>query len=157
MLLAIAVINDPDLIFLDEPTTGLDPQARRNFWELIRGIKARGKTVILSTHYMDEAYQLCDDIAIMDHGRIIARGSPTTLLSKYFKESILELPSESVRGLAVGLPVTERGGRIEITTANVGQDLRTLLNAGVSLTHLMVRPPTLEDLFLHLTGKELRA
>ncbi|MBE2294199.1 MAG: ABC transporter ATP-binding protein, partial [Phycisphaerales bacterium] len=76
LLLAIALVNDPELIFLDEPTTGLDPQARRNFWKLIDRIKARGKTILLTTHYMEEAYQLCDQIAIMDHGRIIAQGTP---------------------------------------------------------------------------------
>jgi ABC-2 type transport system ATP-binding protein len=80
LLLALALVNDPDVLFLDEPTTGLDPQARRNFWELVRGIKARGKTVLLTTHYMEEAHALCDRVAIMDRGRIVAEDSPGALL-----------------------------------------------------------------------------
>src|ERR1700722_1046932 len=82
--LAIALVNDPAILFLDEPTTGLDPQARRNFWELIQSIKARNKTIILTTHYMDEAELLCDEIAIMDRGRLIARGGPRQLLQEHF-------------------------------------------------------------------------
>ena len=92
LLLAIALVNDPALIFLDEPTTGLDPQARRNFWELIQSIKARRKTVILTTHYMEEAELLCDEIAIMDNGKIIAQGTPRNLLNEHFAEVLLELP-----------------------------------------------------------------
>ncbi|MCC9004240.1 MAG: ABC transporter ATP-binding protein, partial [Candidatus Competibacter sp.] len=92
LLLAIALINDPELLFLDEPTTGLDPQARRNFWELVHRIKARGKTLLLTTHYMEEAYHLCDQIAIMDHGRIIAQGTPRELLAAHFDDVVLQLP-----------------------------------------------------------------
>src|SRR6202789_1997984 len=94
LLLAIALVNDPAILFLDEPTTGLDPQARRNFWELIQSIKARNKTIILTTHYMDEAELLCDDIAIMDGGHIIARGGPRQLLQEHFEEVLLELPRQ---------------------------------------------------------------
>src|ERR1700739_776323 len=94
LLLAIALVNDPAILFLDEPTTGLDPQARRNFWELIQSIKARKKTIILTTHYMDEAELLCDDIVIMDKGRIIARGGPRQLLQENFEEALLELPPQ---------------------------------------------------------------
>jgi ABC-2 type transport system ATP-binding protein len=93
LLLAIALVNDPQVVFLDEPTTGLDPQARRNFWDLINRIKALGKTVLLTTHYMEEAYRLCDAIAIMDHGRIIAQGPPSRLLSEHFADVVLELPA----------------------------------------------------------------
>src|SRR6056297_2855441 len=96
LLLAIALINDPSVLFLDEPTTGLDPQARRNFWHLIDDIKREGKTVILSTHYMEEAYVLCDEIAIMDHGQIIAFGSPDDLLSQRFNGVIMQLPAEAL-------------------------------------------------------------
>ena len=86
LLLAVALVNDPDLIFLDEPTTGLDPGARRDFWELVQAIKKRGKTVVLTTHYMDEAQVLCDDIAVVDQGRIIEQGSPTALISRHFPD-----------------------------------------------------------------------
>src|SRR5579862_859405 len=107
LLLAIALVNDPAILFLDEPTTGLDPQARRNFWELIQSIKARNKTIILTTHYMEEAELLCDDIAIMDRGRIIARGPPQRLLREHFAEVLLELPRrdfpETARSLALRL------------------------------------------------------
>ena len=96
LLLAIALLNDPEILFLDEPTTGLDPQARRNFWQLIRDIKAEQKTVALTTHYMDEAYQLCDEIAIMDRGRIIAQGSPQQLLKSHFENSVISLPLDHI-------------------------------------------------------------
>ena len=109
LLLAIALVNDPELIFLDEPTTGLDPQARRNFWELVQGIKARGKTIVLTTHYMEEAYLLCDDIAIMDKGQVIARGSPQKLLAEHFNDSALELPLAELAGKT--LPFAHAQGR----------------------------------------------
>ena len=86
LLLAIALVNDPEVLFLDEPTTGLDPQARRNFWDLVQGAKAQGKTIVLTTHYMEEAHLLCDALMIIDHGKIIASGSPTALLAGHFDE-----------------------------------------------------------------------
>jgi ABC-2 type transport system ATP-binding protein len=91
LLLALALVNDPDILFLDEPTTGLDPQARRNFWELVRSIKARGKTVLLTTHYMEEAYVLCDRVAIMDRGRIVAEDAPDALLRAHGCASLDEV------------------------------------------------------------------
>jgi ABC-2 type transport system ATP-binding protein len=157
LLLAIALVNDPDLVFLDEPTTGLDPQARRNFWELVRDIKARGRTVVLTTHYMEEAYLLCDEIGIMDHGRLIARGSPQQLLAEHFNDAVLELPAQELAGRSLPWPVAVRNGLAEIMTADVNGALQQLLAAGVSLAQLKIRPRTLEDLFLELTGKELRA
>lgn len=157
MLLAIALVNDPDLLFLDEPTTGLDPQARRNFWDLVQAIKARGKTVVLTTHYMEEAYLLCDDIAIMDHGHIIARGTPQQLLADHFNDSVLELPAAELDGRTLDLPVVRRADRVEIMSADVNGAVQKMLAAGLSLAQLKIRPRTLEDLFLHLTGTELRA
>ena len=163
LLLAVALVNDPAILFLDEPTTGLDPQARRNFWELIQSIKARNKTVILTTHYMDEAELLCDDIAIMDRGHIIARGGPRQLLQEHFEEVLLEIPRQDFP--AAGIPDTARGlvtkvidssDRVEIATHDVETTLRTLMDAHVPLKNLRIRPPNLEDLFLELTGKELR-
>ncbi len=101
LLLAVALINDPAIVFLDEPTTGLDPQARRRFWELVQSIKAQRKTVILTTHYMEEAQLLCDDIVIVDHGRIIAQGTPPQLLAEYgvanLEELFLKLTGEALR------------------------------------------------------------
>jgi ABC-2 type transport system ATP-binding protein len=157
VLLAIALVNDPELLFLDEPTTGLDPQARRNFWDLIREIRAEGKTIVMTTHYMEEAYALCDDIAIMDHGRVIARGSPQRLLSQHYNDVVVELPHAAVAGRDWPFPVVQAGERAEIMTADVNATVGTLLAGGVSLAELKVRPRTLEDLFLELTGKELRA
>jgi ABC-2 type transport system ATP-binding protein len=158
LLLAIALVNDPSILFLDEPTTGLDPQARRNFWELIKGIKARNKTIILTTHYMDEAEILCDDIAIMDGGHIIARGGPRELLQQHFAEVLLELPRQEFPEAARQLPlkIIDSNDRVEIATQDVETTLRTLLDARVPLKNLRIRPPNLEDLFLELTGKELR-
>ncbi len=159
LLLALALVNDPQVLFLDEPTTGLDPQARRNFWDLVHAIKARNKTIILTTHYMEEAYFLCDIIAIMDHGRIIAMGSPEKLLKEHFEDVVLELPREVFTLDPATLPfqVIEHRERMEISTADVDGTLQFLLKAGVPLKHLRVRPRDLDDLFLELTGKELRA
>ncbi len=159
LLLAIALVNDPKLIFLDEPTTGLDPQARRNFWELVQSIKARKKTIILTTHYMEEAELLCDEIAIMDRGRVIAQGTPRNLLREHFDEVMLELPRQEFPEAARGLPLKliEASDRIEITTNDLDGTLRTLMDAHIPLQDLRIRPPNLEDLFLELTGKELRA
>lgn len=157
VLLAIALVNDPEIVFLDEPTTGLDPQARRNFWELMRGIKAEGKTVILTTHYMEEAYELCDEIAIMDRGRIIAQGSPQSLLAEHFQDSVIELPTALVTAWQGRIAFADRGEMSELTTADVAGTLADLSAAGVPLAQLRIRPPTLEDLFLKLTGKDLRA
>jgi ABC-2 type transport system ATP-binding protein len=159
VLLAIALANDPRVIFLDEPTTGLDPQARRNFWDLVQSIKAEGRTVLLTTHYMEEAYLLCDEIAIMDRGRIIAEGPPSRLLQEHFDDVILELPRADFPGdpAAFPLPVLVAADRVEISTGDVEGALRTLLERGVPLRQLRIRPRNLEDLFLELTGRELRA
>jgi ABC-2 type transport system ATP-binding protein len=159
LLLAIALVNDPKVLFLDEPTTGLDPQARRNFWDLIRSIKARNKAIILTTHYMDEAQLLCDEVAIMDRGRIIAQDTPQQLLRQHFAEVLLELPRESFPSAArtLRLELTTRNENVEITTNNLESTLRLLLDAQVPLNDLRIRSPNLEDLFLKLTGKELRA
>ena len=157
MLLALALVNDPAILFLDEPTTGLDPQARRRFWELVRGIRARGKTVLLTTHYMEEAYVLCDRVAIMDHGRIIAEGAPDQLLAQHFREVVLLVPRRDL-GDPAGLPfpVLDAGEFAEIVTADVEQALDALRARGVPLARVQVRPRTLEDLFLELTGRHLR-
>ena len=159
LLLALALVNDPEILFLDEPTTGLDPQARRNFWELIRAIKARKKTVVLTTHYMEEAFLLCDRIAIMDHGKIIADGPPNKLLARHFHDVILQLPKEDVHisPAELGLELHEAGDHVEIQTADVDRTLQLLMEKQVPLAHLQIRARTLEDLFLELTGKELRA
>jgi ABC-2 type transport system ATP-binding protein len=158
VLLAIALVNDPDIVFLDEPTTGLDPQARRNFWELVRLIKGRGKTLLLTTHYMEEAYELCDEVAIMDRGRVIAQGEPDHLLKKHFDGVTIELPKEDFRAPSTVLPgkVVERGDTIEVLTSDVDGALAALTGAGTRFARLKVRARTLEDLFLELTGRELR-
>ena len=157
LLLAIALVNDPDILFLDEPTTGLDPQARRNFWNLIETIKAEGKTIVLTTHYMDEAYILCDEIAIMDHGKIIAQGSPKDLLEAHFNDVILQLPANDLpEDLLTDTKVHRTKGLIEITTHDVNRTIEELLANNISLARLQVRSRNLDDLFLELTGKELR-
>jgi ABC-2 type transport system ATP-binding protein len=158
LLLAIALVNDPAVLFLDEPTTGLDPQARRNFWELIQSIKARNKTIILTTHYMDEAELLCDEIAIMDRGRIIAQGGPRRLLQEHFEEVLLELPRADFPAGArhLALKIIDSSDRVEIATQDLDTTLRCLMDAQVPLRNLRIRPPNLEDLFLELTGKDLR-
>jgi ABC-2 type transport system ATP-binding protein len=158
LLLAIALVNDPSVLFLDEPTTGLDPQARRNFWDLVQSIKAQRKTIILTTHYMEEAELLCDEIVILDRGRIVAQGPPRRLLREHFAEVLLELPRQEFPQAARGLPlrILDASDRVEITTDDLEGTLRTLLAAQVPLSNLRIRPANLEDLFLELTGTELR-
>lgn len=155
MLLGIALVNDPELVFLDEPTTGLDPQARRNFWDLIGKIKAEGKTVILTTHYMDEAELLCEQIAIMDHGKVIALDSPGRLLSTNFEGALIRIP---VADAAVAVPdgAVVRDGNLEIETDDVEAGIRSIMDHGISLEGLSIHTADLDDLFLKLTGTSLR-
>ena len=129
LLLAIALVNDPAVLFLDEPTTGLDPQARRNFWELVESIKARRKTIILTTHYMEEAELLCDEIVIMDHGRIVAQGPPRRCCRSTSRKCMLELPRQDFPAAAreLELNLIEGGDRIEISTHDLEGTLRALM------------------------------
>ncbi len=160
LLLAIALINDPQIVFLDEPTTGLDPQARRNFWRLVNDIKQEQKTLVLTTHYMEEAYELCDQIAIMDHGRIIAQGSPRALLKKHFDHSVICLPDHAVPESLdrdTALKLHRVNGQVEILSDDINATIQQLIAQQVPLTHLQIRSRTLEDLFLELTGRELRS
>ena len=157
LLLALALINDPEIIFLDEPTTGLDPQARRNFWQLIKNIKAQNKTVILTTHYMDEAEQLCDEVVIMDNGKIIESGTPNQLLAKHFQNVFIYLPKEQVpQALIETNQWLVENDRVEITTQQVEETISLLIAAKVPLDGLQVKSPNLDDLFLKLTGHSLR-
>ena len=162
VLLAIALVNDPDIIFLDEPTTGLDPQARHNFWQLIHKIKQQNKTIVLTTHYMDEAYELCDEIIIMDHGKIIAQGTPRDLLAEHFNDVVVQIPvSPALDKLMISsggaeLKVSRQPDGVEICSSDVNQTVELLLAANISLSGLQIRPRTLDDLFLELTGKGLR-
>jgi ABC-2 type transport system ATP-binding protein len=156
MLLGIALVNDPDLLFLDEPTTGLDPHARRNFWSLVEGIKAQGKTVILTTHYMDEAEYLCDDIIVMDHGRIIESGRPRELLLKHFGEAVIRVPEAAVpAGTTFGCPPSSGEGFAAFSCADTDATLRELVAKGVDLSGILVERRNLDDLFLKLTGSGL--
>ena len=158
LLFAIALINDPRLLFLDEPTTGLDPQSRRNFWGLIEEVRGRGKTLVLTTHYMEEAQRLCDEILIADYGRVIARGKPTALVQEQFPASVVRLPVGAWpqgRSLPEGCEV--RNGYIELFSEEVPTLLETLDQTGADLSELRVETPNLEDLFLKLTGHALRS
>ncbi len=159
LFLAVALVNKPKLVFLDEPTTGLDPQARRNFWDLVRRIQSDGTTVILTTHYMDEAQILCDEIAIMDVGQIITQGNPAALLQEHYQSVIIELPLEDVSGDLDSIEhrVLETQGLIEISTNDVNRSLEMLATHVSGLNRMKIRQPNLEDLFLDLTGHSLRA
>ncbi len=159
LLLAVALVNEPRLVFLDEPTTGLDPQARRNFWSLVQKIRGTGTTVILTTHYMDEAQVLCDTIAIMDEGRIIAEGSPDALLRERYRGLIIEMPLADVSGDLSELEhrVLEDRGVVEIVSRDVTASLAALTPEVTDLNHIKIRQANLEDLFLDLTGHSLRA
>ena len=157
LLLALALINDPELIFLDEPTTGLDPQARRNFWDLVNLVKSRKKTIVLTTHYMEEAYALCDEIAIMDKGRIVSQGTPAYLLSEHFGDVVLQIPATDAGNklLESGLGAVAAGDQLEIRTNSLHHTLQLLMKNGVNLDRLRIRAWTLEDLFINVTGKKL--
>ena len=166
LALAMALVNDPELVFLDEPTTGLDPQARRSLWEVVRRMKAEGRTVMLTTHYMDEAEALCDRLAIMDHGRVIATGTPASLIAELAIPSVVELtfegPSPDPAAFAgrLGQAVEWRGDRWEIPTPDPKALLPRLLEAAeagaVPFQQVHIRRATLEDVFLHRTGRSLR-
>ena len=157
-LLALALINRPELLFLDEPSTGLDPQARRNLWDLIQGIKAEGKTIILTTHYMEEAQYLCDEVAIMDYGKIIAQGTPDALIRRYSRGITVVLPRHrfALQADHFPLPFHEVKDTIEIKTDDVNQCLEQLIAHNVDLSDISVRSPNLETVFLNLTGRKLR-
>jgi ABC-2 type transport system ATP-binding protein len=157
-LLAMALINQPELLFLDEPSTGMDPQARHNLWDLIQQIRQDGKTIILTTHYMEEAQYLCDEIAIMDYGKIIARGTPQELIKQFSPEMTVILPASSL-GHALGqlpLPYRRVHDTVEIKTSDVNSCLDLLISQNVDLSDLMVQSPSLESVFLNLTGRQLR-
>lgn len=157
-LLALALINQPELLILDEPSIGLDPQARHNLWDLVRKIKKEGKTIFLTTHYMEEAQHLCDEIAIMDYGKIIARGTPKELIRQFSPEMTVVLPKECFDRSPdyLGLPYRNVAESIELKTEDVNSCLNQLLSQNIDLTDLTVRSPSLETVFLTLTGRNLR-
>jgi ABC-2 type transport system ATP-binding protein len=159
LLLAVALVNRPRLIFLDEPTTGLDPQARRNFWDLVQNLRTQGASIVLTTHYMDEAQVLCDEIAIMDAGKIVTQGSPDALLRERYKGLIIEFPVTDVTSALDDIEHTvyENLGIVEVVTSDVSASLQQLSPHVQNLNHIKIRQPNLEDLFLDLTGHTLRA
>jgi ABC-2 type transport system ATP-binding protein len=163
---ALALVNEPEVLFLDEPTTGLDPQARRSLWDLVLSLKAAGTTVLLTTHYMEEAEQLCDRLAIMDHGKVLVLGTVEQLIADRFKE--LSVRFDALPGLddtrLAALPgvsrVMHEDGSVALYTADVSATIGGLLSVaselGTEPANLMVRRATLEDVFLDLTGRALR-
>ena len=156
MLLGLAIIPRPDMVFLDEPTTGLDPQARRNFWELIRRIKAEKTSILLTTHYMEEAEILCDQIAILDHGTLLEIDTPGQLLSNHFDGVLVSVPHGGRKGIPLEGAVY-KDDKLEIMTDHLDRTMRELLDNGLNLEGLSIKKPTLDDLFLKLTGSSLRA
>jgi ABC-2 type transport system ATP-binding protein len=164
--LALALVNDPDVIFLDEPTTGLDPQARRNVWGIIESLGEQEKTIFLTTHYMEEAEQLCDRVGIIDHGKIIALDTPRNLISNANLESAVEVTcrnenADTIFSNIVGVTkVTREGNRYILQTKESSSILRelTLLadEKKLQLEGMSVRQGTLEDVFLLVTGRKLR-
>jgi ABC-2 type transport system ATP-binding protein len=159
LFLAIALANDPELIFLDEPTTGLDPQARRHLWDIVHHIKLNKKTIILTTHYMEEAELLCDQIAIMDLGKIIALGVPADLIKSKNNGHLVIIPMDDIdeRKLKdIPWKWNKSQDKIEIHTNNINECIEILINKGIDLSSLTVRSQNLEDLFIELTGKKLR-
>jgi ABC-2 type transport system ATP-binding protein len=165
LFIALALINDPDLVFLDELTTGLDPQSRRTIWELVRGIRDRGKTVFLTTHLMEEAERLCDRVAIIDHGRIVDIDTPARLVARHCPERAIELTAadeaaaDRFRAIAGVDAVTRLGTRF--TIRGRGDDLVSDVIQCLSEHHIRVTDfrtviPTLEDVFLSVTGHSIR-
>lgn len=164
--IALALVNDPELVFLDEPTTGLDPQARRSLWDLIKGLQARGKSVMLTTHYMEEATELCDRVAIMDHGHILEMGAVPDLIGRRFKERAVffesnpSLPMTQLATLGGVTRASEEDGQAVLYSMDVPGTIAALLATagavGVEPRGLGIRQATLEDVFLDLTGRALR-
>ena len=168
LALACALVGDPELLFLDEPTTGLDPQSRRQLWELIEGFRAGGRSILLTTHYMDEAQRLCDRVAIVDHGRVIAHGTPRELIASLGAEHVLEFavadgaPLDAAAHAAVaGIgPLGRQDGVWRVQVSELHQAMPALLGElrrqGAQLSELRTHSATLEDVFVSLTGRQLR-
>jgi ABC-2 type transport system ATP-binding protein len=167
LAVACALVSDPALLFLDEPTTGLDPQSRHQMWDIIAGFKARGKTVILTTHYMEEAERLCDRVAVVDHGKTIALGSPRELIAGLGADQVVEFGVSAGTvddALLKTLPgvgrVAHEDGKIRLTVAKVHETVPALLKLlgerGATLSGLATHHATLEDVFILLTGRHLR-
>ena len=168
LAVATALVGNPRILFLDEPTTGLDPQSRRQLWDIIRGVQQRGGTVLLTTHYMDEAERLCDRLAIVDHGQIIAEGTPADLIARLGGHHVVEFEASSNHSAAAerwrGLPgvegVRQDDGLVCLTVREPHLTIPALLDAveaqGGQLEHLTTRQASLEDVFVRLTGRHLR-
>jgi lipooligosaccharide transport system ATP-binding protein len=159
LMLARALVNRPDLLILDEPTTGLDPQSRQLLWEKLAELKREGLTILLTTHYMEEAARLCDRLVIMDHGQILVEGPPAALVRERVGQTVLEIadPDQAVRDfLAVEGARVEDLGRRLLVHLDDGDGLFLKLTREVRAEGCTLRPATLEDLFLKLTGRELR-
>ena len=163
---ALALVNDPPMIFLDEPTTGMDPQARRSLWETIEQFKAQGRTVLLTTHYMEEAERLCDRVAVMDHGHIIAVDAPEGLVRAHFAEDAIEftqrngMTSDEIERLPAVVNASVQADRVSMFSDDVPTSMSALLQLGQErgepIQNLRLRRATLEDVFLKLTGRTLR-
>jgi ABC-2 type transport system ATP-binding protein len=165
LFIALALVNDPEVVFLDELTTGLDPQARRAIWELVRGIRARGKTVFLTTHLMEEAERLCDRVAIIDHGRIVDMDTPERLVRRHCPERTVVLDTdapdagERFRAIPQVASVTQNDGRFTILGSGddlVTEIIRCLSEERITVTAFRTLLPTLEDVFLRVTGHSIR-
>jgi ABC-2 type transport system ATP-binding protein len=167
--LGCALVGDPELLFLDEPTTGLDPQSRLQSWDIVERLRARGRTVLLTTHYMEEAERLCDRVAVVDHGRLIALGTPRELVASLGAEHVIEfaleggaraLPPELLRALPSVEGVAQEDARCRLTVREVHRTIPALLKAlsdhGASFSQLTTHHATLEDVFVSLTGRTLR-
>jgi ABC-2 type transport system ATP-binding protein len=164
--LAVALVGDPEILFLDEPTTGLDPQARRQVWDVIAEVKARGGTVLLTTHYMEEAERLCDRIAIVDRGKVIALDTPAGLIARLGAEHVLEIETETrpdlerLRGLIDVTDLRIDGAVVSLTVREVHRAVPALLEElaaqSLALTRLTTHHATLEDVFVAMTGRHLR-
>ena len=164
--LACALVGDPEVLFLDEPTTGLDPQARLKIWDIVADLRSRSRTVLLTTHYMEEAQRLCDRVAIVDHGKIMVQGTPNQLIGSLDAQHVVEFETETelnravLEGLAGVRTIEEESGSIRLTVDEVHRTLPALLELltreGVELSRLGTHHATLEDLFVSLTGRHLR-
>ena len=154
--LVVALIHDPAVLFLDEPTVGVDPQSRNHLFDTIEQLARQGRTIVYTTHYMEEAERLCDRVAIMDHGKVLALGSVAELIAQHAGRSAIDAELAELPATTDGLPAALNGRRLRYESDRPYEEAARLANLGLKLSAFRIEPPNLEKVFLNLTGRSLR-